>query len=157
VEAWVAAYERAWRTSGTDGLAALFTPDVTYSYDPYEAPVRGLDALRPWWEEGRDGPSEVFTMSSEPVAVDGDVAVVRVEVAYGEPVRQEYRDLWVLRFDAEGRCAASRSGRSGRRRVGPLRRHEDGNGCPEAIVSTRSAAQTPGRRASGPSEPIIVR
>jgi hypothetical protein len=29
--------------------------------------------------------------------------VVRVEVRYGEPVRQEYLDLWVLRFDEDGR------------------------------------------------------
>jgi ketosteroid isomerase-like protein len=105
VAAWVDAYERAWRTPGTEVLRALFAPDVTYVYDPYEEPVRGLDALGPWWEEGRDGPDEVFTMTSEVVAADGDVAVARVEVAYGEPVRQEYRDLWVLRFDAAGRCA----------------------------------------------------
>ena len=106
VEAWLAAYERAWRTPGTGALGELFSLDVTYVYDPYEEPVRGLEALGPWWEEGRDGPDEVFTMTSEVVAVDGDVAVARVEVAYGEPVRQEYRDLWVLRFDAEDRCAA---------------------------------------------------
>ena len=102
----MAAYERAWRTPGTEPLAELFAPDVTYLYDPYEEPVRGLDALGPWWEGGRDGPDEVFIMSSEVVAVDGDVAVVRAEVQYGDPVRQEYRDLWVLRFGGDGRCAA---------------------------------------------------
>jgi ketosteroid isomerase-like protein len=106
VAAWLAAYERAWRTPGTEVLADLFAPDVTYSYDPYEEPVRGLDALGPWWDEGRDGPDEVFTMTTEVVALDGDVAVARAEVAYGEPVRQEYRDLWVVRFGADGRCRA---------------------------------------------------
>ena len=106
VVAWVGAYERAWRTPGTEPLAGLFTPDATYVFDPYEAPVQGLDALGRWWDEDRDGPDEVFTMRSEVVAVDGDVAVVRVEVAYGEPVRQEYLDLWVARFAADGRCAA---------------------------------------------------
>ena len=106
VEGWVTAYERAWRTPGTEVLRALFAPDVTYLYDPFEEPVRGLDALGPWWDEGRDGPDEVFTLASEVVAVDGDVAVVRAEVAYGEPVRQEYRDLWVVRFDGDGRCTA---------------------------------------------------
>lgn len=103
--AWVAAYERAWRTPGTEVLRELFVPDVTYVYDPYEEPVRGLEALGPWWEEARQGPDEVFTMTFDVVAVDGDVGVVRLEVAYGEPVPQEYRDLWVLRFDAGGRCA----------------------------------------------------
>jgi hypothetical protein len=42
-------------------------------------------------------------MHASPVAVDGRAAVVRVEVHYGAPVRQEYRDLWVIRFDDDGR------------------------------------------------------
>ena len=104
--AWIDAYERAWRTPGTEVLGELFAPDVTYSYDPYEEPVRGLDAVGPWWEEGRDGPDEAFTMASEVVAVDGDVAVARIEVTYGDPGGQEYRDLWVMRFDVTGRCVA---------------------------------------------------
>jgi hypothetical protein len=45
----------------------------------------------------------VFAMSASPVAVEGAAAVVRVEVRYGEPVHQEYRDLWVLRFAGDGR------------------------------------------------------
>jgi len=35
VTAWVAGYERAWRTPGTDALDGLFTPDATYSQGPY--------------------------------------------------------------------------------------------------------------------------
>jgi hypothetical protein len=38
-----------------------------------------------------------------PIAVDGQDAVVRLQVRYGDPVRQEYRDLWVLRFAGDGR------------------------------------------------------
>ncbi len=34
---------------------------------------------------------------------DRKTAVVRVEVRYGDPVRQEYRDLWVLQFAPDGR------------------------------------------------------
>jgi hypothetical protein len=58
------------------------------------------------WEAGRAGPDEVFTMASEVVAVDGDTGVARVEVRYGDPGDQHYRDLWVVRFDAGGRCIA---------------------------------------------------
>jgi hypothetical protein len=43
-------------------------------------------------------------MTREPVAVDGDTAVVRVEVRYGEPVTQRWRDLWILSFAPDGRC-----------------------------------------------------
>jgi uncharacterized protein (TIGR02246 family) len=106
VAAWVAAYERAWRSAGTGALAGLFTPDATYRPGPYDEPVTGLPAIARMWEAERAGPTEVFHMTSEVVAVDGDTAVVRVEVWYGDPVQQEFRDLWVIRFAADGRCAA---------------------------------------------------
>lgn len=106
VAAWVAAYERAWRSAGTGALAGLFTPDATYRQGPYDEPVTGLPAIARMWEAERAGPTEVFHMTSEVVAVDGDTAVVRVEVWYGDPVQQEFRDLWVIRFAADGRCAA---------------------------------------------------
>ena len=51
-------------------------------------------------------------MTSEVVAVEGDVAVVRAQVEYAD--RSRWRDLWVLRFAADGRCVPSRSGRSRR-------------------------------------------
>ena len=105
VAGWVAAYEQAWRAPGTGALAAIFTPDAIYRQGPYDEPVTGLPAIGGMWEAERDGPGEVFRMTSDVIAVDGDTAVVRVEVGYGDPVRQEYRDLWVLRFAGDGRCA----------------------------------------------------
>jgi ketosteroid isomerase-like protein len=102
---WVAAYERAWRTAGTDELRALFTDDATYRQSPYEEPVVGVEAIARMWEAEREGPDEVFTLATEVIAVDEPTAVVRAEVRYGEPVRQEYRDLWVLRLEADGRCS----------------------------------------------------
>jgi len=104
VAAWLAAYERAWRTPGTDALAGIFTPDAVYAQGPYEQPVVGLAAIARMWEDTRDGPDEPFTMSGEIVAVDGDTAVVRVEVHYHRQRHQEYRDLWLMRFADDGRC-----------------------------------------------------
>jgi hypothetical protein len=43
-------------------------------------------------------------MTSEIIAVEGTTAVVRADVFYGDPVHQEYRDLWVVRFADDGRC-----------------------------------------------------
>jgi ketosteroid isomerase-like protein len=103
---WIAAYERAWRTPGTQPLDALFTEDASYLQGPYREPVVGLPAIARMWEAERDGPTEVFRMTSGIVAVDGDTAVARIEVWYGDPVRAEYRDLWVMRFAADGRCRA---------------------------------------------------
>jgi ketosteroid isomerase-like protein len=105
VERWLVAYEEAWRTPGTAALAGLFTPGAVYSQGPYEEPVTGLPAIEAMWEAERDGPDEDFQMASEIIAVDGGTAVAQVEVRYGVPVHQEYRDLWVMRFSADGRCA----------------------------------------------------
>lgn len=102
--AWTSAYEQAWRSPGTAALGALFTVDVEYLPSPYDEPVRGLPALRSFWDAEREGPDEAFTMSSEVVAASGDTGVVRVVVRYGDPVRQEYTNLWVVRFAADGRA-----------------------------------------------------
>ena len=104
--AWVAMYEKAWRTAGTDLLADLFAPEATYRTAPFEEPYRGLAAIAAMCEAGRDSPDEEFTMSSEIVAVEEDTGVVRLEVRYGDPVEQTYLDLWVVRFDQGGRCLA---------------------------------------------------
>lgn len=104
VSTWVDAYERLWRTPGTDALGELFTDDATYRTSPWAEPVQGLPALAAFWEDGRDGPDEDFTMRSSVVAVDGATAVVRVEVDYGSGDR--WRDLWLLELTQDGRCAA---------------------------------------------------
>jgi len=103
---WIAAYEGAWRTPGTDMLAELFAPEAVYSTAPFEEPHRGLEAIQKMWEEERSGPQEEFSMTSEPVAVEGDTGVARVEVRYSEPRPLHYRDLWIVTLDAEGRCTS---------------------------------------------------
>jgi ketosteroid isomerase-like protein len=101
---WLAGYEAAWRTPGTEGLAEVFTGEATYLTSPYEQPITGLDAIKRMWELEREGPDEVFTLATDILAVDGPTAVVRAEVHYGDPPRQEYRDLWVIRLTDDGRC-----------------------------------------------------
>jgi ketosteroid isomerase-like protein len=103
LHAWIDAYERAWRTPGTEALANLFAPEAAYSTAPYENPFRGLEAIAGMWDAGRDGPDEEFTMTSEVVAVEGDTGVARVEVRYGATGR-EYRDVWIVRLDETGLC-----------------------------------------------------
>jgi len=102
---WVRMYEAAWRTPGTDRLAGVFTEDASYLVSPWEQPVQGLDAIGELWDAERTSPDEAFTMSSEVVAVDGDVAVVRAEVEYGA-TGDRWRNLWILRFGTDGRCSS---------------------------------------------------
>ncbi|MGH9011085.1 MAG: nuclear transport factor 2 family protein [Acidimicrobiia bacterium] len=104
VRAWVGAYERVWRTAGTDQVAELFTTDATYQMSPFAEPHCGLDAIRRLWDAERTGPDEEFIMTFDVVAVDDPRAVVRLEVLYRPPEREHYRDLWILEFTPDGRC-----------------------------------------------------
>jgi ketosteroid isomerase-like protein len=99
---WVADYERAWRDGDVGGVERLFTSDVVYRRSPYNPPDVGHDAVKAFW---RDDAGSTFTVAAEPVAVEADRAVVRLEVRYLTPHEQEYRDLWVLRFAPDGRVA----------------------------------------------------
>jgi hypothetical protein len=99
---WVAAYERAWRSEGTDALATVFAADVRYVPSPWARPLHGLDELAPFWTAARTGADEQFASTAELVALDGPTAVVRVTVDYADGER--WRDLWIVTFDADGRC-----------------------------------------------------
>jgi ketosteroid isomerase-like protein len=104
IEEWVEGYERAWRAAGTESLRELFTEDATYRMSPYEEPATGIAAIAELWAREREGPDEPFEMRHAIVAAEGDTAVIRVSVQYGGPDRLQYRDLWVVRFAADGRC-----------------------------------------------------
>ena len=99
---WVAGYERAWRERDADAVERLFTEHAAYRPSPYEASKVSHEAIKSLW---LDDEGTAFTMDAVVVAVDGDTAVVRLEVSYVTPRPQEYRDLWVLRFADDGRVA----------------------------------------------------
>jgi ketosteroid isomerase-like protein len=104
VAEWVAGYERAWRAPGTDALLQLFTAKASYSPGPFEPTLRGLPAIAEFWETERDTAEEAFTLTTEQIAVDGTTAIVRTEVSYVRPERQQFRNLWVIGFAPDGRA-----------------------------------------------------
>ena len=99
---WVDEYERAWRDSDREAVVRLFSDDAAYRASPYEPSKIGHDAIKAFW---LDDAGKAFGMTADVLAVDGDVAVVRVDVVYNGPPEEEYRDLWVLRFAGDGRVA----------------------------------------------------
>ena len=101
---WVDRYERAWRDPSGAELQRLFTEDAEYLVEPFAEPARGLPAIEALWSEETE-PDEVFTMTSEVVACSGPTGVVRVHVRYGDPVSQEYLDLWLVTFADDGRAS----------------------------------------------------
>src|SRR5262245_11833623 len=111
VQDWLARYSAAWASYDEDDIRALFAPDARYRYHPYdpdsEAQI-GADAILKDWVDNRD---EAGTYDShyEPYAVDGDRAVaVGWSRYYGDAAKsqltQEFRNVYLLAFDDEGRC-----------------------------------------------------
>ncbi len=114
-QAWLDRYVAAWLSYEANDVAALFSEDIAYRYQPYDDPVVGRDAVVASWlgdadsgdASSRDEPG-TYAAHYEPVAVDGDVVVATGTSSYREhpdgPVVRVYHNCFVLRFDAEGRC-----------------------------------------------------
>ena len=110
VTAWLDGYSQAWGTYDPEQIGALFSEDAEYHYDPFQQPVRGRDAIVADWLKDRDK-AGTFEGRYRPVLVAGDQAVARGYSRYFDnngAVRDELDNLFLLRFDADGRCAEYR-------------------------------------------------
>jgi hypothetical protein len=109
---WLRAYVRAWETYDADAVADLFNEDATYSYYPFDEPIRGRLAIVASWLEGKD-PVGTYEGRYEPVAIDGNLAVANGRSRYfkdaskAELIR-EYDNLFLIEFDDDGRCRSFR-------------------------------------------------
>jgi ketosteroid isomerase-like protein len=109
LQRWLDGYVEAWRTYDEDKIRALFSDDASYRYHPLDKePVRGRGAIVAAWLEDRDAPDS-WEAEYHPVAIDGDLAIAdgwtryRIDPDRGEPEKY-YANLWVMRFDDDGRC-----------------------------------------------------
>lgn len=105
---WLDAYVQAWETYSPEAIGALFGEDATNSYHPYDEPVRGREAIVASWLKDPDPPG-TYEGSYEPIAVEGNVAVVQGRNRYfqdsarPEPTK-EWDNIFVIRFDEAGLC-----------------------------------------------------
>jgi len=109
VQDWLDRYIAAWNTYDEATIEALFAEDATYRYHPYDDEfLEGRDAIVQNWLENRDEPG-TFEAHYEPYAVDGDRAVALGWSRYYEDASKAkllriYDNVFVMRFDADGRC-----------------------------------------------------
>lgn len=109
VQRWLDDYVAAWKSYDPKAIADLFSADVQYKYAPYGAPVVGREAVVENWLRNPDSLG-TYDAALHPVAIDGDTVVAEGRTRYFTDAEQtaiarEFDNLWVLRFDADGRCA----------------------------------------------------
>jgi uncharacterized protein (TIGR02246 family) len=110
VAAWLDGYSRAWKTYDPEQIGELFSEDAVYFDNPFDEPVRGREAIVASWLEDPDEEG-TYEGRYRPVLVAGDVAVARGYSRYLDTngtLAEEYDNLFLLRFDADGRCATYR-------------------------------------------------
>lgn len=107
IQRWLDDYVAAWSTYDADAIGALFSEDAEYRYHPWDEPVVGREAIVESWLSDRDEPGS-WTAEYRPWLVDGDQAVaVGVSRYLGMDragVEREYHNVFLCRFDSDGRC-----------------------------------------------------
>jgi hypothetical protein len=118
VQGWLDRYVEAWKTYDADRIRALWVPDATYRYRPYDREadvVRGREAIVLAWVDPhgtastRDDPG-TYDAQYEPYAIDGDRAFAIGTTTYYTDasrarVRRRFSNVYLLRFAPDGRCA----------------------------------------------------
>ena len=106
VTSWIDGYRKAWESNSADDIRAIFTEDAVYRSGPSDEPGSvGHPAIVAGWLEEQDPPGST-TFEWHPVAIDGNVAVVRCVTTYpGGPKEGVYDNLWVIRLEADGRAS----------------------------------------------------
>jgi hypothetical protein len=107
VTKWLLNYISAWKSYDPEAIGALFSEDAAYRYNPFDEPLQGRAAIVTNWLENRDTPN-TYSADYKVVAVDGNTAVSNGRTQYYEadgktPLRQ-FDNIFLLRFDEDGRC-----------------------------------------------------
>src|SRR4051794_9871597 len=105
---WLNRYVAAWKSYEPQEIGDLFSADAEYLYHPQIEAVRGRDQIVASWLDGRDEPG-TYDAEYEPIAIDGDSHVARGWSRYleadGSTLKDEYFNIYLCRFDADGRCS----------------------------------------------------
>jgi ketosteroid isomerase-like protein len=101
VTKWMTAYRAAWDSNDPDDIAALFTEEASYYFEPFQEPFRGRDAIVEEWLKRADQPGDT-TFTWHPVVETDDVWIVQGVTVYSTIT---YSNLWIIRHDADGRAS----------------------------------------------------
>ena len=104
---WLERYIDAWRLNDPAAIGDLFSADARYAYDPFDEALAGRAAIVSSWLENPDVPGS-WEADYEVLAVDGDTFVAHGRSRYliddRTAVDREFANVFVCRFDGDGRC-----------------------------------------------------
>ena len=110
VEKWLAGYERAWESRDAARAAELFTPNAAYHEMPFDAPKAGQAGIREYWSSVTADQRDI-DFKSQVIAVNGQTGVAHWSATFttaSTGARVELDGMFVLTFDAGGRCSELR-------------------------------------------------
>ncbi len=102
LDQWMDGYIAAWASNDPASIAALFTPDAVYDPQTASGPWEGHDEIVEGWLEVGDSPDS-WEFEWAPLVETDDLGIITGVTRYLDPATT-YRNLWVIRFDADGRC-----------------------------------------------------
>lgn len=104
---WFELYKSAWEHRDASAATALFAKDAEYSGDPFDAPLRGEEQIRRYWDEVASGQRTVGAVGYQLLSAQASTALVRwravfVRVAPGQ--RVELEGIAQYSLNREGKC-----------------------------------------------------
>ena len=106
LEAWMAAYRRAWTSDDPAEIGGLFTKDASYSPSPFSKAWSGRDQIVAKWVEHGDS-KRPWEFEHVILAFEGDTGVVKGLTnypAFGEDPAAVYSNIWLIRLEPGGRA-----------------------------------------------------
>ena len=102
---WLVRYVEAWRSGDAAIIGDLFSADATYDYRVGSRVVMGRDAIVAAWLA--EDETTAWDAHYEPLAIDDEVHVSIGWSRYFDDsgaLRDEYSNIFLCRFDEDGRC-----------------------------------------------------
>jgi ketosteroid isomerase-like protein len=119
---WLDDYLEAWRSNDPQRIGNLFSEDAVYHRTAYSRPIEGRAEIVRFWTTEPDAPGS-WEAQYEPLVVEGDSGVASGRTRYfvepgGPQVADEYANVFLVRFDEDGRCREFREWWMQRPKVG---------------------------------------